>query len=185
LRKESVTNIVQTAPIVIDKHELHCTWPIYCQPFIRDASADGLTLIIERTYGCYAPGDRVTVQALVKSNNPTPVAVRAYEFVLRETMIFRPGAPQGGGANKKAPQGPQVRTTFIGEQKLPVNVLLSNGTQHSAQLGCVIPPTHAVTTVQWAKHIEVNYNIGVRIIYDNGRQLMLDNIQVMMSSWPR
>ncbi|KAF9505865.1 hypothetical protein BS47DRAFT_489941 [Hydnum rufescens UP504] len=147
-----------SSPIVIDKHELHSTWPAYSQKDSRQVNKDGFTLVVERGNTCYGPGDTVLLRVTLKSSTP-PVTIRSYEMALRETAVYRTGeAP-------KTANGPQIRSSFVGSEKLSVNVLLKS--------------------VVTATHIEVVYGIAVRATLDDGRDLVIDNIPVMMSNWSR
>lgn len=172
-----------TAQIVIDKHELHSAWPIYLQPDIRQAARDGMSLIVERPNTCYGPGDRVFVRATVKSSRAT-IIIKSYEFTLRETAIFRGGAQDP----KVRKPGPQVRTGFIGQQQIVVNRPVhpaANGGAHTVDLGCMVPSGHTSTTVVTGDHIEVIYAMTIRVAIEHGDDMVLDNIPVMMSNWPR
>lgn len=173
-----------SAPIVIDKHELHCAWPVYAQPDVRHTSIDGVTLTVSRRMTCHGPGDRVTVQAVIKSDSPMPEIIRAYEFALREIVVFRPSPQTPGGHMQKKAAGPTVRSSSLGEQKVPVNAQLLRGMHHTVELGCVIPTTHTSTTVSSGKNIEVSYVTHVRALLEGGKVLTLD-LPVLMSNWPR
>ncbi|KDQ10215.1 hypothetical protein BOTBODRAFT_36489 [Botryobasidium botryosum FD-172 SS1] len=172
--------ISANAQIIIDKHELHSAWPIYAQPDARSSVGEGVTLIVERTFSCYGPGDRVVVRASVRADHPSFVVLRAYEFALRETVIYRPIIHPG--SSKKS--GPQVRTTHLGEQKVPMNAQLPRGMQHTAELGCQIPLAHKMMTVNTARYIEVSYSIHVAVILGDGKQVAV-NLPITLTNWPR
>ncbi len=115
-RKTASPTLSTMTPIVLDKHELHSTWPVYSQPDSRHVVEDRLTLTVDRTHTCYGPGDRIAVNATFRNDAITVIDLRAFEFVLKETVIFRAGPHS---QNKKG--GPQVKVTAIGEQKVPMN----------------------------------------------------------------
>lgn len=167
------------APVIIDKHELHSTWPVYAQPESRHVTADALTLTVDRTHTCYGPGDRVAVMATLKSDNLSTVVLRSFEFTLKETIVFRSGPHVPG---KKA--APIVKVSVIGEQKVPVNATLFGGTRHKAELACIIAPTHTSTTINAARHIDIAYSINVVAVMGNGKPLVMD-LPVTISNWPR
>lgn len=177
-RGKPIIQSTQTT-IILDKHELHSTWPVYCQPESRTHAQDGVTLIVDRTHTCYGPGDRVSVMATLKSDNLHTVILRAFEFTLKETVIFR-GGPYATG--KKG--APQVRTNTIGEQKVPVNVTIYGGTHHKAELSCIIPLNHTTTTINSARHIDITYVINVKALMGTGTHLLMD-LPVIVSNWPR
>ncbi|RPD66516.1 hypothetical protein L226DRAFT_566938 [Lentinus tigrinus ALCF2SS1-7] len=179
LRRDKPIITATASPIIIDKHELHSTWPIYSQPETRSHSQDGVTLIVQRDHTCYGPGDRVVVNATVKSDTLHTVMLRGFEFMLRETTIFR-AAPHTQG--KKG--SPQVKVSSIGEQKVPVNVTLYGGTQHKAELSVTVPPHHTSATINAARHIDINYVLTVKALMNTGQPIIMD-LPVMISNWPK
>ena len=179
-RRDTTAVISASAPIVIDKHELHSAWPAYCQKDLRQANKDGLTLTVERGNVCYGPGDRVQLHATIQCSK-APINVRSFEMALRETAVFRAAAE---GSNKTS-NGPRIRSAFVGSEKVPVNMNIPATGSQSCDLGCLIPTTHTTTTVVTAAHIEVIYSVAVRAMFADGRDLVIDNIPVMMSNWQR
>ncbi|KAF8317350.1 hypothetical protein DL93DRAFT_2055588, partial [Clavulina sp. PMI_390] len=180
-RKEVSPLRETTAKITIDKHELHSTWPVYLKPDVRNMQKNGFDLTVERHNTCYGPGDVVNVKAILKSLTGTGT-VRVYEMALRETAVYRqfPGTTGPKGAS-----GPVVRSNFIGTNKLPVRVVIRPGLSDSIDLKCTIPSTHKTTTVVTAEHIEIVYSLAVRTILEDKTELVIDNIPIMMSNWPR
>ncbi|KZT18091.1 hypothetical protein NEOLEDRAFT_1184596 [Neolentinus lepideus HHB14362 ss-1] len=178
-RRTKAVTITTMSPIVIDKHELHSTWPIYCQPEIRNVTQDGVILTVERSNTCYGPGDRVSVFATVKSDTLHTVILRGFEFVLREHVVFRAG-PQATG--KKV--APQAKVSIVGEQKVPVNATLYGGTQHRAELACTIPQNHTSATLNSARHIDITYRLSIKAVMGTGSPLIMD-LLVIVSNWPR
>ena len=138
-----------------------------------------MNLTVERTRNCYGPGDRVSIMATLKSDSLHTVILRGFEFALKETTIFRAG-PYATGKNKV----PQVREAVIGEQKVPVNVTLYGGTQHKAELACIIPSSHQTTTLNSARHIDITYTIYVRALMGTGTHLIME-LPVILTNWPR
>ena len=136
-----------------------------------------MTLTVERTRNCYGPGDRVSVMATLKSDSLHTVILRGFEFTLRETTIFR-GGPH---AKNKAPQ---VKEAVVGEQKVPVNVTLYGGTQHKAELACIIPPNHLTTSLNSARHIDITYTLYVKALMGTGTHLIME-LPVILTNWPR
>ncbi|KAH0826905.1 hypothetical protein J3R83DRAFT_4497 [Lanmaoa asiatica] len=178
-RRRKTAVVSQATTIIIDKHELHSTWPVYSQPESRSVHQEGVHLTVDRGRTCYGPGDRVSVMAILKSDAVHPVVLRGFEFTLKETTIFRAG-PQA--TSKRS--GPQAKVSNIGEQKVPLNVTLYNGTQHKAELGCLIPNTHTTTTLNAARHIDITYVIIVRAWIGSMQSVMME-LPVIVSNWPR
>ncbi|KAG1837047.1 hypothetical protein DFJ58DRAFT_734590 [Suillus subalutaceus] len=175
-RKTVVTS--QATTIIIDKHELHSTWPVYAQPESRTVKQDGVHLTVERQRTCFGPGDRVSVMAILKCDSVHPIVLRGFEFSLKETTIFRASTQ----TSKRS--GPQSKTGLVGEQKVPLNVTLFGGMQHKAEVGCLIPNTHTTTTLNAARHIDITYAIVVKAWY-NSMQAVTIELPVIVSNWPR
>ncbi|KAI0705881.1 hypothetical protein BC835DRAFT_1403695 [Cytidiella melzeri] len=178
-RRDKHVVISTSAPIIVDKHELHSTWPVYAQPETRNISQDGVTLTVDRTHTCYGPGDRISVNATVKSDTAHTVILRGFEFALRETTVFRPG---GTASGKRS--APQVKMNIVGEQKVPVNATLYGGAMHKAELAVTIPERHTTTTLNAARHIDITYVLTVRALLSTGQPIMMD-LPVIISNWPK
>ncbi|KAJ7734953.1 hypothetical protein DFH07DRAFT_117678 [Mycena maculata] len=179
LRKRKSVVVSTQADILIDKHELHSTWPVYCQPETRNIAQEGVTLIVERNATCYGPGDRVSLFATVKSDALHTVILRGFELTLKESTIFRAGPYTSG---KKS--APQVRVLSISENKFPVNATLYGGTQHRTELTCMISPDHTTTTLNAARHIDITYTLSVKALMGTGTPLIMD-LPVIVSNWQR
>jgi Arrestin (or S-antigen), C-terminal domain len=117
--------------------------------------------------------------ATLKSDSLHTVILRGFEFTLKETTIFRAG-PHAAGKNK----APQVKESIIGEQKVPVNVTLYGGTQHKAELACIIPPSHQTTSLNSARHIDITYTLYVKALMGTGAHLIME-LPVIVTNWPR
>jgi hypothetical protein len=178
-RRDKHVVVSTSAPIIIDKHELHSTWPVYAQPETRNLAQDGVTLTVDRTHTCYGPGDRVSVNATVKSDATQTVILRGFEFALRETMVFRAG---GTASGKRG--APQVKMSVVGEQKVPVNATLYGGTMQKAELAVTIPERHTTTTLNAARHIDITYVLSVRALLGTGQPIIMD-LPVIISNWPK
>jgi Arrestin (or S-antigen), C-terminal domain len=176
-RKSAIISTM--APIIIDKHELHSTWPVYCQPERRHLAQEGVNLIVERARTCYGPGDRVTVMATLRSDSLHTVILRGFELTLKETTIFRMGPY---ATAKKA--APIVKNVTVGESKFPVNATLYGGTEHRAELSCEISPRHTTTTLNAARHIDITYILSVKAVMGTGTHLIMD-LPIVVSNWPR
>ena len=140
---------------------------------------DDVTLTVERTHTCFGPGDRIAVNATVKSDTLHTVVLRGFEFSLKETIVFRagPNAPGKRGV-------PQVKVGNVGEQKVPVNATLYGGTQHKAELSVTIPSNHTSATINAARHIDITYVLTVKALMSTGQPIVMD-LPVMISNWPR
>ncbi|KAF8646944.1 hypothetical protein AX16_007036 [Volvariella volvacea WC 439] len=177
-RKRKPVVVSSQAPIIIDKHDLHSTWPVYCQPEVRVATQDGVKLTVERNQTCFGPGDRIALIATLKSDTLHTIILRGFELSLKETMVYRAG-PQ---TTKRAAPAPKM--TVISESKLPVNATIYGGTQHSAELACVLAPSHTTTTLNAARHIDITYTLLVKALMGTGVTVSME-LPVIISNWPR
>ncbi|KAG5726718.1 hypothetical protein E4T56_gene8985 [Termitomyces sp. T112] len=176
-RKPDVVSTQTT--VMIDKHELHSTWPIYCQPETRQTIQNGATLIVDRNQLCYGPGDRISLMALLKSDTLSDTILRGFELTLKEYSRFQPGQQAG---RKAAP--PQDRVVTICDSKLAINGTLFPGHEHRAELNCLISQNHTTTSLSSARHIDVTYILSVKAIVDNVSPIVMD-LPVMISNWQR
>ena len=178
-RRDKSTVVSTASQIIIDKHELHSTWPIYSQPETREVIQDGVTLIVQRGQTCYGPGERITVNATIKADQLNTILLRGFEFSLRESTVFRPG--QGAGNKRGAPQ---VKVAVIAEQKVPVNATLYGGSQHRTELTCAVPSYHTSATINAARHIDITYALNVKALMGTGLPIVMD-LPVAVSNWPK
>lgn len=167
-----------SSPVIIDKHELHSTWPVYCQNETRQLEQDGINLIVERNRTCFGPGDRISVMASVKSNSLHTVILRGFEILLKETTIFRPGLMPG----KRT--APVFKHVPISENKVAVSQTLYGGTAHTMELACMVPPNHTTPTLTSARYIDVTYNLVVRALMGTGTHVVME-LPIMISNWQR
>lgn len=178
-RKRKSTVVTTQATVIIDKHELHSTWPIYCQPETRQIMRNGATLVVERNQLCYGPGDRISLRASLRSDALSDTVLRGFELALKEYSTFRPGQQVG---RKAVP--PQERVVTISESKLAINGGLFPGQEHRAELTCLISQNHTTTSLNSARHIDVTYNLSVKAIVDNVPTIVMD-LPVIISNWQR
>ncbi|KAH8798433.1 hypothetical protein DL96DRAFT_1720553 [Flagelloscypha sp. PMI_526] len=180
LRKRKSVVVSSNTGIMIDKHELHSTWPIYNQSESRQVVQDGVTLNVDRTQSCFGPGDQIAVTATVRSDAMSTVILRGFEVQLKETSIFRAG-PYNNSGKKAAPQPRQI---LIAESKVPVNATLYGGNSHTNELSCALSDSHTTTTLSTARHIDIQYMLCVKALMGNGSQIVMD-IPVIISNWTR
>ncbi|KAK0451273.1 uncharacterized protein EV420DRAFT_1621894 [Desarmillaria tabescens] len=179
LRKKKSNVVLTQNEIIIDKHNLHSMWPVYCQTDVRRVELDGVSVTVEHHKTCYGPGDHVAVFATVRSNNLHTVILRGFELSIHESRTFRAGAFTRGQQTM-----PVTRVGNILENKFAVNMTLMGGMQHKAELSSTISPSHTTTTLNSARHININYVLHVKAIMGTGHLLVMD-LPVIMSNWPR
>jgi hypothetical protein len=178
-RRNKPIILSSSTPIVVDKHELHSTWPVFQQHESRHLSQDAVTLTVDRSQNCYGPGDRVLVYATIRSDSTQATILRGFEFTLKETTIFRAGHHVGGRSG-----GPQIKINIIGEQKVLVNMTMHSGQVHRSELAVSVPQTHTTTTLNSARHIDITYVLIVKALMGSGKPLIME-LPVIVSNWPR
>ncbi|KAF8634511.1 hypothetical protein AX15_000844 [Amanita polypyramis BW_CC] len=178
-RKRKVNITRARATVIIDKHELHSTWPVYCQPEKRHVIRDGIKLTVERNQSCYGPGDRISVTASVWSDNVHTVILRSFEILLKETISFRGHMFVAGRKGE-----PMTRTANITDNGYQVNTPLHRGMQTTQDLYCILPMMHATTTLTAARHIDINYVLLVKALVGAGQPLIVE-LPVIISNWQK
>jgi hypothetical protein len=178
-RRNKPIILSSTTPIVIDKHELHSTWPVFQQHESRHLTQDAVTLTVDRSQNCHGPGDRVVVHAAIRSDSVQTTILRGFEFTLKETTIFRAGPHITGKSG-----APQVKINIIGEQKVLVNMTMHSGQVHRSELAVMVPQTHTTTTLTSARHIDITYVLVVKALMGTGKPLIME-LPVIVSNWPR
>ncbi|KAH8979956.1 hypothetical protein EDB92DRAFT_309789 [Lactarius akahatsu] len=178
-RRNKSIILSSSTPITIDKHELHSTWPVFQQHESRHLTQDAVMLTVDRSQNCYGPGDRVAVQATIRSDGLHTTILRGFEFTLKETTIFRAGPHVTSKSSS-----PQVKINIVGEQKVPVNVTMHGGQVHRSELAVMVPQTHTTTTLTSARHIDITYVLIVKALMGTGKPLIME-LPVIVSNWPR
>ncbi|KAH8914405.1 hypothetical protein BT69DRAFT_1074750 [Atractiella rhizophila] len=186
--------LIQTVPITLEKHDLHCAWPIYrpippeTRNVILQEETGGVAMSFERKLTCYGPGDSVWVRLVFKSERVRPVRVRGIEVVISETITFRPMVTNSKGSKTLSTNAEQ-RTSLIVDSKVVPNQMLYRGEPFTIDIKGTVPPNHPRVTVRTAKHIQVAYQLAVRALLDgfeNGkdRELIVDHLPTTISGFP-
>ncbi|KAG9047500.1 hypothetical protein FS837_002146 [Tulasnella sp. UAMH 9824] len=183
-REATPLTVTASCQIVIDKHELHSAWPLYTLPERKSKMLDGYTLTVDQTLHAYGPGDRITVQSLIKNNTIQTNQVRYYELSLREHVVYKPA--QNQNRIRKMVAQVQTRSRAIVLQRIPATKpsVLHFGMQAEEELSVHIPFSQTTKTVSFANRIEVQFKIHVRVVLATGLQLFLD-FPITMSNWTR
>jgi hypothetical protein len=177
-RKRKAAVATTTASVIIDKHDLHSTWPVYCQSEKRHVIEDTSKLTVERNQSCYGPGDRMSVTATVRSDSPHVMMLRGFEILLKETITFQ----QMYVAGKKGES--MTKTNIISENRFQVNTPMQGGMQTTQDLFCMLSPSHTNTTLSAARHIDITYVLIVKAMVGNGVPLVIE-LPVIISNWQR
>jgi hypothetical protein len=148
---------------------------------------EGVKARVERDQTCYGPGDTVTLRIYVMSSRIEPVKLKSVAFSVRETITYR-GAKanrlsslgaSGASGNKAASQ----RTEAVAQKSKAHGKKLYKGEEQFFELACVIPKSHALMTVQTAKHIEVSYTLRVYVDVSKA-PIVIDHLPLTVSAFP-
>ena len=181
LKKETTSSIIQnTHPIVLEKHELHSTWPVYLTPDEHEATQDDVRVRAFRPQTCYAPGDQVDVRLVVSSERVSPIKLKQVSFSVRETITFRGGVKRTFGTKNAASQ----KTETLASKSKSFGKKIYKGDAHTFDLACLVPRNHTLMSIQTAKHIEVSYTLRVQV--DVGKKpIVIDHLPLTISSFAR
>lgn len=116
---------------------------------------------------------------VVKSDSLHAIILRTLELSLKEAAVYRAGAI---GPGRRIP--PQERQLNIAESKVPVNMTLYGGSSHSAELSCLLSPSHTTTTLNAARHIDITYTLCIKALLGAGAPLIME-LPVIISNWQR
>lgn len=187
-RKDTTTSVIQSVhPILIEKHEMHSTWPIYNQPDLHSGEKGLLRAKLRRDRSCYAPGDKVNVKIIVYSNRVEPAKLKSVAFSIKETVTFH-GVKSSrmsltsSGANAQKPASQHVET--IAQRAKQVGKKMYKGDSLNFDLECTIPKSHGLMTISTAKHIEVSYTMRVYVDISKA-PIVIDHIPMIMTTFPR
>jgi hypothetical protein len=167
LRRESSPLQVTSTEIVILKHELHATWPVYAQPEDRHIQKDGMHLTVSRKKTCIGTeNDRITMQAVLRSD--VPVSLEYFAIALVQKLTYANTGASQMGKKPAVVQPPQPRFALVSENKTPINALIQPGMHQACELTCVLPPNYNAMTVSAARLIENIYDVHVSAMLDGG-----------------
>ncbi|KAF9443208.1 hypothetical protein P691DRAFT_843738 [Macrolepiota fuliginosa MF-IS2] len=176
LSREKNATVRKMVPVIIDKHELHSPWPIYCQPEKQEVTGADGNLTIERRQTCHGPGDHISVAATFKLNSTYRVVVlQGLELTLKELINFR----------TTYDKPPLTLLADVAETKLPVNTTVYAGRMtYQTELACQVPRTHSTPTISTAHHVYVTYHLSIKALLNTGMHIVKD-FPVIITNWER
>ncbi|UZJ53489.1 hypothetical protein CBS101457_002809 [Exobasidium rhododendri] len=187
-REETVSVIQSVHPIIIEKHELHSTWPIYNQPDLHSGEKGLLRAKLRRERNCYSPGDKVKVKIIVMSNRVEPAKIKSVAFSIKETVTFHGVkssnrmALTSNAANETKPAMQHVE--IVTQKAKQVGKKLYKGDSMNFDLECTIPKSHALMTISTGKHIEVSYTMRVYVDISKS-PIVIDHVPMVMTTFLR
>lgn len=189
LKKEATSSIIQAVhPIVIEKHDLHSTWPAYNVAEEHRGENEGVRCRVERYQTCHAPGDKVKVKVVVQSTKIDPVKLKSVAFSVRETVTFHGGKASrlsltsNSATNRSKPAS--QRTETLTQKAKQLGKKLYKGDSLEYELECAIPKHHALMTISTAKHVEVSYTMRVYVDVSKA-PIIIDHLPLIMTTSTR
>lgn len=152
-------------PLTITKYELASAWPAYNVNEVRSVSVlnGQVTMTVDRPSQAFGPGDRILLNASIKSNLPTPFRLRGFDMALVEVLtIFPPPVDPAKAKKNKPPAPPTVKRQTIGTSRATCNIMVAQGGgDKGASLDLQIPTDKPLLTVRNAREFKVEYELLV------------------------
>lgn len=187
LKKEEIPSVIQAVqPIVLDKHELHSTWPAYNQPDTHTGERDGLRAKLRRQRYAFAPGDKVSVKVIVSSSRVEPAKIKSVAVTIKETVTFHGVKPSRKSltSSSTSAKPSMQRVEIISQKAKTVGKKIYKGDSNDYDLECIIPKSHPMMSISTGKHIEVSYTLRVYVDISKS-PIVIDHIPMMMTTFPR
>ncbi|OCF61136.1 hypothetical protein L486_00780 [Kwoniella mangroviensis CBS 10435] len=171
-KKESYPILKISEPLIVIKHDLHSSWPLYNIPDSKTikASNDQLTLNVSRPNTAFSSGDRIQFSASLKSTKSQPFKLKGFECTIYEliTSIPIPPDPQGTkGKKRKSLQNPITKSRPISTVKAAVDERIGLGGEKSAKIEMLVD--RVLVTVKNARTLRVEYALEVKAVMEGIR----------------
>ncbi|WWC94724.1 hypothetical protein V866_001572 [Kwoniella sp. B9012] len=171
-KKESYPILKISEPLIIIKHDLHSSWPLYNIPDSKTikASNDQLILNVSRPNTAFSSGDRIQFSASLKSTKSQPFKLKGFECTIYEliTSIPIPPDPQGTkGKKRKSLQNPITKSRPVSTVKAAVDERIGLGGEKSAKIEMLVD--RVLVTVKNARTLRVEYALEVKAVMEGIR----------------
>ncbi|WRT70357.1 uncharacterized protein IL334_007355 [Kwoniella shivajii] len=193
-KKESYPILKISESILITKHELHSTWPIYQipstissndqpqTPTATTASNNNgqLVLNVSRPNRAFGSGDKIQFSASLKSTKSQPFKLKGFECTMYEIITSIPSPPPtqpNGNTNvkdkkRKSMLNPISRSRAVATVKAAIDEKINLGGERSARIEMLIDRVQSTTTN--ARSLKVSYELEVKAVMEG----IKDKIQV-------
>ncbi|KAL1409986.1 hypothetical protein Q8F55_003986 [Vanrija albida] len=177
-------------PLTITKYELASAWPVYNNTEVRSVSVlnGQVTLTVDRPSQAFGPGDRILLNASIKSNLPAPFRLKGFDMALVEVLTIYPPPQDAAKAKKgKPPTPPTVKRLTIGTSRAPCNIMVSQGGgDKGASLNLQIPTDKQLLTVRNAREFKVEYELVVEAACDGAAgKILLPGLECIVGTFSR
>ncbi|WVW86011.1 hypothetical protein I302_108049 [Kwoniella bestiolae CBS 10118] len=176
-KKESYPILKISEPLLIIKHELHSSWPLYNLPDSKTVKAanDQLILNVSRPNTAFSSGDRIQFSASLKSTKSQPFKLKGFECTIYELITSIPIPPDAQGTKgkkRKSLQNPITKSRPISTVKAAVDERIGLGGEKSAKVEMLVD--RVLVTVKNARTLRVEYALEVKAVMEGIR----DKIEV-------
>lgn len=172
-RRQAVSTVVTASePILLEKHELHSTWPIYNLPEEHEETKGNFRLKMFRNKTSFAVLDEVQVRMIVHNQSAAVAKVKSLSILLRQHITLH--------ANSDQPM--QQKTDVLATKNKNARKKIKPGELLMYDLSLVVPKSHTVMTISTAKHIDVAHALCVSA--DVGKtRIVIDQLPVQISGF--
>lgn len=174
-KKKYETTVQDIQDLVLEKHELHSTWPIYNQPEEFETKEGPFSAKLFRNKCAYGVTDQMDVRLVVSSQAAKTVKLKSITIGVRQTVTF---FPEKGASSQPIHQKSEMlatKTKRLGKKIMQGEFFLQD-------LSLVIPKNHAIMSIHTAKHIEISHCLRVDINLEKST-LTFDRIDVLISGF--
>ncbi|WFC96487.1 hypothetical protein MBRA1_003145 [Malassezia brasiliensis] len=183
LRRTQVKRTVSDAQtIVLEKHELHSTWPLYNVPEEFEETSGLYRVRLYRNKQSYAALDSVDVRVIVYSKAPDPTKLKSISVGVRQTVTYLPQA-KGDVASNAAPGTVQQRSEILAQKSKNIRKKINQDEFLMYDLSVTLPKSRTLMTVSTAKHIEIAHSL--RVAVEIGKEcIVFERLKMQISAFP-
>lgn len=176
MRKDTYETVVQDAQdFVLEKHELHSTWPIYNVPEEYETQEGPFTAKLMRNKWAYSVGDQMDLRIIVASKAMKTTKLKSISVGIRQNVSFFPET----GIQA---QPIQQKSIMLDYKTKRINKKVQHGEYFLQDLDLIVPKKNAIMSIHTAKHMEISHSLRVDIKI--GKAVMtFDRLNILLSGF--
>ena len=176
MRKDMYETVVQdTQDFVLEKHELHSTWPIYNVPEEYETQEGPFTAKLMRNKWAYSVGDQMDLRIIVASKAMKTTKLKSISVGIRQNVSFFPETGMQA-------QPIQQKSIMLDYKTKRINKKVQHGEYFMQDLNLIVPRKNAIMSIHTAKHMEISHSLRVDIKI--GKAVMtFDRLNVLLSGF--
>lgn len=176
MRKDTYETVIQdTQEFVLEKHELHSTWPIYNMPEEYETKDDAYSAKLLRNKWAFGVTDQMDVRIIVANHGAKSTKLKSVSMGIRQTVTFFPDS----GTNA---QPIQQKSIMLDSKTKRINKKIKQGEFFLQDMDLLIPKKNTIMSIHTAKHIEVSHSLRVDV--KMGKSVMtFDRINLLISGF--